>query len=76
MWINIIYKNKDRKLINLDGAAYLTIEHSDSRATLYVGFTALLTGSPSYMENLYGKILLAMKAKETLCNIYEEGALK
>lgn len=76
MWINIIYKNKDRKLINLNGAALITIDHYDSGATLYIGFTALLTGSSSYMEKQYGKILLAIKDKDTLCNIYEEGVLE
>ena len=76
MWINIVYKNKNRKLINLNGTANITIEHSYSDAAFYIGYEALLIGSSSYMEKQYGKILLALKDKDTICNIYEEGVLE
>ena len=76
MWLNILYKCKNRQLINLDRTDTIRVIYSDSAATLGVGVYALLKGNPVYIEKQYGKILLALKNNEPICNIYEEGELQ
>lgn len=76
MWLNILYKCKNRQLINLDRTDAIQVNYSGDVATLCVGIYALLKGNPDYIEKQYGKILLALKNNEPICNIYEEGELQ
>lgn len=74
MWLNISYKNKNRQLVNLDKTLYIQVTHSDSEVVLYIGYSAVLIGSADYIEKQYGRILVALKNNDPICNIYEEGA--
>lgn len=73
MWLNISYKNKNRQLINLDKTLSIQVTHSDAEVALYIGYPAVLIGSADYIEKQYGRILVALKNNDPICNIYEEG---
>lgn len=73
MWLNISYKNKNRQLVNLDKTLYIQVTHIDSEVVLYIGYSVVLIGSADYIEKQYGRILVALKNNDPICNIYEEG---